>query len=439
MKLTVFQSEKGDCLLLTSNDETRRILADGGMRPAYKTFVAPALGVLGANHEALDLVYVSHIDQDHISGVLQLLDDLVAWRVHDFQVKNGNPTHPEPESPRPPNVKAIWHNAFNEIVEDDNQAISDLLAASSAILSGASDPDLLKLATAQRELASSVPEAIKLSHRIGADQLGIPLNGDFAGKLAFVRANEAPPPPIQLGPLEISIIGPFEADLDRLRQDWSHWIKENKEALIKIRKQAERDAERLGTSDTRDLLDSRIAQAQQLGDRTKVTPPNLASLMLLVEENGKSLLLTGDGHWQDILKGLEFQCKLDNAGQIHLNVLKVQHHGAENNINEEFVSKVTADHYVFCGNGEHENPDLKVLNVVIDSRISHVPFLATNPQASNPFKFWFNSSESASKKPEAKLHMRKVKELLKKREAESGGRLSFEFLEGKTPSFEIAI
>jgi len=439
MKLTAFQSEKGDCLLLTSNDKACRILIDGGMRAAYKTFVAPALGALGTNHEALDLVYVSHIDQDHISGVLQLLDDMVAWRVHDFQVKHGNPTHPEPESHRPPNVKAVWHNAFNEIVEDDNNAISDLLAANSAILSGASDPELRKLALDQHELATSVPEAIKLSHRIGADQLGIPLNQDFAGKLAFVRANEAPPPPIQLGSLEISIIGPFEADLDRLRQDWNHWIKDNKEALAKIRKQAQRDAERLGTSDARSLLDLHIAQAQQLGDRSKVTPPNLASLMLLIEENGKSLLLTGDGHWQDILKGLGFQCKLNNAGQIHLNVLKVQHHGAENNINEEFVSKVTADHYVFCGNGEHENPDLRALTAVIDSRIGHVPFLATNSQASSPFKLWFNSSESASKKPEAKLHMRKVKELLKKREAESGGRLSFEFLEGTTPSFEVAI
>ena len=49
MKLTVFQSEKGDCLLLTSEDGTRRVLVDGGMRPSYQEFVAP---VLGALHEA---------------------------------------------------------------------------------------------------------------------------------------------------------------------------------------------------------------------------------------------------------------------------------------------------------------------------------------------------------------------------------------------------
>ena len=32
----------------------------------------------------LELVYVSHIDNDHISGVLQLLEDEAEWRVFDL-------------------------------------------------------------------------------------------------------------------------------------------------------------------------------------------------------------------------------------------------------------------------------------------------------------------------------------------------------------------
>lgn len=82
---------------------------------------------------------------------------------------------------------------------------------------------------------------------------------------------------------------------------------------------------------------------------------------------------------------------------MHVNVLKVQHHGSEHNINEEFVSKITADHYVFCGNGEHENPDLRVIKLIIDSRLENVPFKAHHPLASKPFNLWFNSSESATK------------------------------------------
>ena len=93
MKIRVFQAGKGDCLLLTGNDGTR-ILVDGGMRADYRTHMAPALARIRERGGVLDLVYVSHIDRDHISGVLQLMDDLVAWRVFDYQRESGNQDFP---------------------------------------------------------------------------------------------------------------------------------------------------------------------------------------------------------------------------------------------------------------------------------------------------------------------------------------------------------
>ena len=45
-------------------------------------------------------VYVSHIDQDHISGMLQLIDDVFAWRVFDFAAQTGGrQTRREPRRP----------------------------------------------------------------------------------------------------------------------------------------------------------------------------------------------------------------------------------------------------------------------------------------------------------------------------------------------------
>ena len=43
---------------------------------------------------------------------------------------------------------------------------------------------------------------------------------------------------------------------------------------------------------------------QTAGDRAKVTPPNLASIMIYVEDGNATLLLTGDGHANDAMKGL---------------------------------------------------------------------------------------------------------------------------------------
>jgi beta-lactamase superfamily II metal-dependent hydrolase len=461
MKLTVFQSGKGDCLLLTGKGDKGRILVDGGMGDAYSKFAALHLGKLAEKKQALDLVYLSHIDEDHIAGVLQLMDDHVEWRVHDFQLNQGNLTHPAPDAPRPPQVKELWHNSFHELLTDNNGKIIDLTAASASgttldstsaaaqirdLLSASaksllctSSTALLEAAAEQLDIATSIPQAIQLSRRVSTEQLGIPLNKRFGGKLALVREGSPPPKPIKIGSFKLSVIGPFAEDLDVLRKDWNDWLRDNQDRVEKIRKQAQRDAERLGTSDIRKLMEAQTAEAERLGNRSKVTPPNLASLMLFVEEGMRTLLLTGDGHYLDILKGLEFHKKMDAEGRLHVDVLKVQHHGSENNIHEDFVKRVTADHYIFCGNGEHENPDLRVLDLILDSRLKPVPFAPTHPKAAQPFKFWLNSSESATTKTAAKAHMKSVQKLLRDRKPQSGGRLTFEFLEEETPSFELTV
>jgi hypothetical protein len=35
----------------------------------------------------------------------------------------------------------------------------------------------------------------------------------------------------------------------------------------------------------------------------------------------------------------------------------------------DFARKVSADHYVFCGNGEHGNPELDVIDIIYNLRL----------------------------------------------------------------------
>ncbi|HSB01964.1 MAG TPA: MBL fold metallo-hydrolase [Anaerolineales bacterium] len=449
MKLTVFQSGKGDCLLLTGADG-RHMLVDGGMRDSYSEHVASTLEQLRLNSEKLDVVYVSHIDQDHISGILQMMDDEVAWRIHAYQLENGNPNHKPPASRRPPEVGAIWHNAFHEQLPDNAGEIEEMLAASAAILSGSENKSVRELASAQEELVTSVGEAIKLTRRVGVDQLGIRLNPPAKGKLMMVRSTTSSA--IKLGKMRFRIIGPFPADLKALRDEWDTWLKENQKQLKTIRMQAQKDEAKFSVREINDILLPKFLQADQLsellplaeatkptklGERKKVTTPNLASLMFFVEENGKTLLLTGDGHHLDILNGLKHIKKLNGNGGIHVDVLKVQHHGSEYNLDEAFCRTVTADHYIFCGNGEHENPDTRVLQAIADSRFGTATQLSSNAQVEKPFKFWFNSHSSMTKQADAIRHMKKVEKLVGQLANKSDGQMSFFFLKGS--SFEIPI
>lgn len=424
MKIRLFQSDKGDCLLVTGG-KGGRILVDGGMRNAFTAHVRAELGRMAKRGEALDLVCVSHIDQDHISGVLELLDGMMAWRVFDYRAKAGDkPT--KPASPRAPKVKEIWHNAFSMLLKDNAGAVENLLAQSSRVLALSSDPSLLAIANAHHELAYSVSEAIQVSRRISSGQLAIPLNAQFDGKLIMVRSpagREA-----RIGAMDVYVIGPFSEDVDILRDEWNTWLRENKERLAKLRRQAADDAASIGNSADRlqQLFDIR---SKELGDRAKVTAPNLASVMLLVEEAGKVVLLTGDGHGKDILQGLDFHGRLDAGGRIHVDLLKVQHHGSEHNIDEEFCRQLSADQYVFCGNGKHENPDLDVLETLLRTNV------AERPRRS--FKLWFNCASSVAPDGAARTHMEAVEKLVGKHVAASGGRISATFLAKSSVQFAV--
>lgn len=91
--------------------------------------------------------------------------------------------------------------------------------------------------------------------------------------------------------------------------------------------------------------------------------------MLLAECDGKKILLTGDARDDHIIDGLR-NTGLAPNGKLHVDILKVQHHGSDRNATRRFFDAITADTYVICGDGSRQygsNPDTKTLNWIVDS------------------------------------------------------------------------
>ena len=227
MQLDIFQSNKGDCLLL-SGSNGGRVLCDGGMKSSMIRHLRPRLGQLHAAGEELDAVYVSHIDQDHISGVLQLLEDLLEWRVfehHDSQP--GTTTVRRPNFPRPPEVRGIWHNAFRDLITRNRGAIEDLMAAAIPVFYGSNIKEAVHTAYEMENIVASIPEALKVSRLVKADLLDIPLNRPPGrpdpGQLLLI---EEPNDPISIGSMQFQLIGPTKKQLRRLRKGWNNWLRD---------------------------------------------------------------------------------------------------------------------------------------------------------------------------------------------------------------------
>jgi len=431
MKLTVFQAGKGDSILISIGKHL--ILADGGTGDAYRQFVAPSLAKLAKQDRRLDLVYVSHSDDDHIGGIVQLLRDLVEWRIHDYQKGHGNPGHEKPEWERPPEIKEVWNNGFSEMVGENSGPLVEALGTCARNLLLLRTGNALQESMEFSNLAASVTQAIELTRRIGPDFLDIRLNVPFNGDLMYVTD---PPTMVSYGKLQVRIIGPFKEDLKVYRDFWNKWLKDpkNKPGIVSMREKTDRDKKRLYGEMAQSPLKMLMTSAKVLGNRKSVTPPNLASTMLLLKEGKKTVIMAGDGHSDDILGGLGACGMLSASGGCHVDVLKVPHHGSEHNATAEFPKQVTAEHYVFCGNGFRGNPELAVLRAFLDSRMGPTGKRSANPETGRPFTFWFNTSPKATK-PQYKKHIEKVQKLIKDAQAKSGGQFKGYFLD--KPSFDL--
>ncbi|NKL19300.1 MBL fold metallo-hydrolase [Rhizobium leguminosarum] len=433
MKLQIFQSHKGDCLLL-EGAEGGRVLCDGGMASSMKKYARTVLSKLRDDGEKLDYVYVSHIDQDHISGVLQLLEDEFEWRLYDYHRDNGSPIR-KPDFPRPPEIGGIWHNAFRDQVGKNAGDVEDLLAAAAPSLLATSVPELVELGEELQGIAVSIPEAIKVSRYASPELLDIPVNklpgSHDQPKLLMYRNDQKP---FQVGSMRFTIVGPTREELTLLKEGWNNFLRDakNDQKLKDLRAEIKRKVEVFG-QEAFDLRDW-----NGIEDFKGVTTPNIASLMFMVEEAGKRILLTGDSQQDIILKGLKLAGFLGD-GYCHVDVLKVQHHASEHNVDENFCRLVSADHYVFCGNGSDGNPERSVIQQIYDSRLGPAKTRSLAPESDGrPFKFWFSTTSKAQiDESQQQQTYAAVEALVASLEQQSNGLLSFVFNDG--PRLELSV
>ncbi|MBR1167492.1 ComEC/Rec2 family competence protein [Bradyrhizobium liaoningense] len=314
-KLHVIQAKYGDALLISFGTprKPRHILIDGGPPGNYAADLEPALAELVGHAGKLDLVVLSHVDNDHIVGLLDLLA-----AVEDDQV-SGRRLRTK--------IAGIWHNSFERTVDTSGKVAKQMQA------------NVMMLARVNTPLGADTLETfygIKEGHRLRllAKKLGIPVNKGIKKDILLAAKT-----PVKFGPLELHIAGPNKPQLETLETEWLDWLNEAAKEIAKD------------------------ASTAAMSDRSI---PNLSSIVLLAKCAGKSILLTGDARGDYIIDGLRTAGLLKN-GRLHVDVLKVQHHGSNRNTTAAFFGAITADTYVLSADGRHGNPKLDTLKWIVQS------------------------------------------------------------------------
>lgn len=309
----------GDCLLLHygAPGGPGTILIDGGPSQVWSKSLKPRLMELERDRPgdafAIDLLIVSHIDDDHVVGLVDMTGE---WR----EAKADRRRWPWP-------VRAMWHNSFERIAGGDPAEVRASVLASVGGAASVPDEDGDEDRLAAAKVLASVAKGAKL--RADAEVLGIPVNAGSDGLIV-------PGAPVRMGDLELLVVGPLPAQLEALRNKFATELPKGGEAA--------------------------------LAAYTDDSVPNLSSIVVLATLDGRRMLLTGDARGDFVLEGLGEAGVLDDGGGIHVDVLKLQHHGSERNTETDFFRRVTADHYVASANGEYENPDRATFQMIFEAR-----------------------------------------------------------------------
>ena len=352
--LDVLRAHKGDCLMLHygSKADPHLILIDGGPSDVYKPQMKPRLtrihgarGLDEADPLPVDVVMVSHVDDDHIQGVLELTKE-----------QRGNKPFLRLD------VTSLWHNSFDDLLTTkpaelvagfgaaavggggggaggEANAGSALASIGDQGLAGDIDVDT-KDEMQTLEVLASIPQGRQL--RDDAVALKWTPNKQFGKKLILATAAQKP---VMLNDLKMTVVGPMQKELMDLQVEHDKFLK------------------------SKQAGDEKPAEAA-LAAFVDASVPNLSSIVVLAETGDKSILFTGDARGDKILKGLELSGRLKEGdnNNMHIDILKVPHHGSDNNMETIFFKRVIADHYVFSGNGENGNPERNTMAMLLEAR-----------------------------------------------------------------------
>lgn len=327
MRVEMLPALHGDCLLVEYGDagRTRRLLVDGGPIGAYGELEA-RLSALPAGDRRFELIVLSHVDTDHIDGLVRLFANPRPW---------------------PFVVKDVWFNGWRHLEE------------AHGLLGGK-----------QGEYFSAL-----LARRLDDGCW----NGAFDGKAVVVHDNEALPERSLAGDMTLTLLSPTIPKLAKMRDAWRKDIGDviepgDLDAAWELLARQKRYLPGQGLLGSTPELD-KLLEKQSRPDNAAA---NGSSIAFLAEFAGKSCLFLADAHPDAVCASLRRLLQARGLSRLVVDAVKVSHHGSKGNTTDELMSLIESPRFLFSTNGaQFGHPDREAVQRVI-ARSTREPTLYFN-------------------------------------------------------------
>jgi hypothetical protein len=301
LRIEMLPAAQGDALLIEYGDETkpRRILVDGGTKSSWTTGLRERVEALTPGDRRFELLIVTHIDADHIDGVLALVQDEALGAMFDD----------------------VWFNGWRHLPDSPLESL------------GPVEGELLTDALVGRDL---------------------PWNDAFDGRAVGVNPDGKLPRHELADDLSLTVLSPTAQQLAALKPVWRQVVEEAGLDPDKPRQLPAEEVpmkpgiERLGAEV---LPDVPVLAAVPF--KSDTTEANGSSIVVLLEHEEKSAVLCGDAFPAVVQASIVRLLAERGADRLEVDAFKLPHHGSHANISLDLLRTLDCPGYLFSTSGAH--------------------------------------------------------------------------------------
>ena len=326
LQIEMLPAAHGDCLWVEYGDAgtRRRVLIDGGPIGAFAALQSK-IDTLVDGDRAFELMVLSHVDTDHVDGLVRLF----AHQKSDWKFT----------------TKDVWFNGWKHI---ENQTLGGN----------------------QGEFFSAL-----IVDRIGHGKW----NKAFGGA-TIVVPDSGPLPRIKLADdFLITLFSPSREKLARMKSAWEKDVKsfepgDLEAAWAALAKQKKYLPDKTLLGSTPDI-DAELEKQAKPDNATA----NGSSIAFLAEYAGMSALFLADAHMDVVCASIDRLLMERSLEHLVVDAVKVAHHGSKANIDDRFLGLVKSPNFLISTNGaQFEHPDEEAIKRIISRSIFQPPTLYFN-------------------------------------------------------------
>ncbi len=314
MNIKFLKAFNGDCIWFSfkENETPRNILIDGGIGDTYKNSsnikgdLFKMIEEIKVKNEKIDLLILTHFDDDHIGGILRWLNrDKEAFKL----------------------IEKVWFNSGKEIAKMFDSKENKELE--------------IKIVDGANDFYTSPGQGIKFEKYLRDNNL-------WEGRI--IKQGEI----YNLFGLNFKILSPNNEKLERLLK------------LYEMQKDYFTSGDEYDfKASLKDFIEEESRSDFKFKEDTSVA--NGSSIAFIMEYDNKNYLFLADAHPTIVIEGLnKFGYSKNNP--LNAELMKVSHHGSKLNNSKELLELIKTNNYLISSNAtKHGLPNKRTIARIINN------------------------------------------------------------------------